>query len=86
MLDTGGRRTTLCDVRVESGERFALTVEPVADEEIYKLVRGGLCRGVHEKLGGDSSPTLPEFKPAEEVELALRNMARVASPRASAKG
>jgi transcriptional regulator with XRE-family HTH domain len=85
MLDTGGGRTTLCDVRVETGERFALTVEPIPDEEIYKLV-AEVCRGVHEKLGGDSSPTSPEFKPAEEVERALRNMARLPRPARARKG
>ena len=70
MLDTGGGRTTLCDVRVETGERFALTVEPISDEEIYKLV-AEVCRGVYEKLGSESSPSSAEFKPAEEVERAL---------------
>ena len=85
MLDTGGGRTTLCDVRVETGERFALTVEPIADEEIYKLV-AEVCRGIYEKLGGDSSPTSPEFKPAEEVERALRNMAGLPRPARARKG
>ena len=85
MLDTGGGRTTLCDVRVETGERFALTVEPIADEEIYKLV-AEVCRGVHEKLGGDSSSTSPDFKPAEEIERALRNMAGLPRPARARKG
>lgn len=85
MLDTGGGRTTLCDVRVETGERFALTVEPISDEEIYKLV-AEVCRGVYEKLGNESSPTLPEFKPAEEVERALRNMAKLPRPPRARKG
>lgn len=85
MLDTGGGRTTLCDVRVETGERFALTVEPITDEEVYKLV-AEVCRGVHEKLGGESSPSSAEFKPAEEVERALRNMAKLPRPPRSRKG
>jgi transcriptional regulator with XRE-family HTH domain len=84
MLDTGGGRTTLCDVRVESGERFALTVEPVTDEEIYKLV-AEVCRGVHEKLRGDS-PASPEFKPAEEIERGLRNMAGLHRPPRARRG
>ncbi|WP_299176977.1 helix-turn-helix domain-containing protein [uncultured Brevundimonas sp.] len=85
MLDTGGGRTTLCDVRVEAGERFSLTVEPVSDEEIYKLV-GEVCKSVHEKLSGESSSTTPEFKPAEEVERALRNMAGLPRPARTRKG
>jgi transcriptional regulator with XRE-family HTH domain len=85
MLDTGGGRTTLCDVRVETGERFALTVDPVPDEEIYKLVTE-VCRGVHEKLKGEASPTSADFKPAEEVERALRNMAGLPRPPRPRKG
>lgn len=85
LLDTGGGRTTLCDVRVETGERFALTVEPVNDEEIYKLV-GEVCKGVYEKLSGDTPPSVVEFKPAEEVERALRNMAGLPRPARARKG
>lgn len=85
LLDTGGGRTTLCDVRVETGERFALTVEPVNDEEIYKLV-AEVCKGVYERLSGDTSPSVVEFKPAEEVERALRNMAGLPRPARARKG
>jgi transcriptional regulator with XRE-family HTH domain len=79
ILDTGGGRTTLCDVRVETGERFGLTVESVPDEEVYKLV-AEVCRGIHEKRNGDTSSTTAEFNPPEEVERALRNMAGLPRP------
>ena len=79
MLDTGGGRTTLCDVRVETGERFALTVESVPDEEVYQLV-AEVCRGIREKLNGETSSTAAEFNPPEEVERALRNMAGLPRP------
>jgi transcriptional regulator with XRE-family HTH domain len=85
LLDTGGGRTTLCDVRVESGDRFALTVEPVSNEEIYRLV-DEICRAVREKTGGESSAVHTEFKPAEEVERALRNMADLPRPPRARKG
>lgn len=85
LLDTGGGRTTLCDVRVETGERFALTVEPASDEETYKLV-GEVCKGVFEKLSGETSPSTVEFRPAEEVERALRNMAGLPRPARARKG
>lgn len=85
LLDTGGGRTTLCDVRVETGERFALTVEPVSDEEIYKLV-AEVCRSIHEKVFGGTPATSSEFKPAEEVERALRNMAGLSRPARPRKG
>jgi transcriptional regulator with XRE-family HTH domain len=80
LLDTGGGRTTLCEVRVEAGERFAITVEPLPDEEIYKLV-GEVCRGIRDKLTAEASASAMEFRPAEEVERALRNMAGL--PRSS---
>ncbi|MEA1086427.1 helix-turn-helix transcriptional regulator [Sphingomonas sp. CD22] len=85
LLDTGGGRTTLCDVRVETGEKFALTVEPVSDEEIYKLV-SEVCKSVFEKLAGEASATTPDYKPAEEVERALRNMAGLPRPARARKG
>ena len=85
MLDTGGGRTTLCDVRVETGEHFALTVESVSDEEIYKLV-AEVCRGIYQKIGTESLLTSAEFKPAEEVERALRNMAKLPRPPRARKG
>lgn len=85
LLDTGGGRTTLCDVYVKTGERFSLTVEPVSNEEIYKLVNE-VCKGVYEKLSGQSAPGAVEFKPAEEVERALRNMADLARPTRARKG
>ncbi|RPE22989.1 helix-turn-helix domain-containing protein [Burkholderia pseudomallei] len=85
LLDTGGGRTTLCDVRVRAGEKFALIVEPVSDEEVYKLV-GEICRSVREKLDGESTSSSAEFKPAEEVERALRNMAGLPRPSRPRKG
>ena len=85
LLDTGGGRTTLCDVHVETGERFALTVEPVSDEEIYKLV-GEVCKSIFEKLLGEPSSNTVEFRPAEEVERALRNMAGLPRPARARKG
>ena len=85
LLDTGGGRTTLCDVRVETGERFALNVEAVPDEEIYKLV-SETSRGLQEKATGKAEAAQPEFKPAEEVERALRNMAGLPRPPRPRKG
>lgn len=85
LLDTGGGRTTLCDVRVETGERFALSVEPVPDEEIYKLV-AETCRGIRDKVSGEASSSQSDFKPAEEVERALRNMAALPRPPRPRKG
>jgi len=85
LLDTGGGRTTLCDVCVQPGKRFAITIEPVSDEEIYKLV-AEICRSLFERVSGESSQSTIEFKPAEEVERALRNMAGLPRPARARKG
>ncbi|MEN3148479.1 helix-turn-helix transcriptional regulator [Neorhizobium sp. IRAMC:178] len=85
LLDTGGGRTTLCDVRVETGDRYALTVDPVPDEEVYKLV-SEVCRGIREKVVGETATGQADFKPSEEVERAVRNMAQLPRPKAARKG
>ena len=79
MLDTGGGRTTLCDVVIQRGEHYAFQIEPLADDEIYRLA-GELCRSMFEQE--TVSATSVDFRPAEEVVRALRNMAGMArSPR-----
>ena len=81
MLDTGGGRTTLCDVYVQAGDRFSLEVEPVPDEEIYRLVEE-FCRSVVAKVEHDRAATADaaDFKLPEEVERALRVMAKLPRP------
>ena len=75
MLDTGGGRTTLCDVYVQKGDKFAINVEPLADEEVYRLVEE-LCRAIHQKRKNEEpAKTASEYRPPEEIERALRNMA-----------
>lgn len=80
MLDTGGGRTTLCDVYVQKGERFALDVEPLPDEEVYRLVEE-FCRSVAKRQDGEANVTpSSDFKLPEEVERALRNLAELPRP------
>lgn len=75
MLDTGGGRTTLCEVCVQQGNGFAIDVEALPDEEVYRLV-AELGRSIHGKDGSDGSarPKV-DYRPPEEIERALRNMA-----------
>ncbi len=75
MLDTGGGRTTLCDVYVQRGSGFAIDVEALPDEEVYRLV-ADLCRSIQRKEAGeDPTKTNVDYRPPEEIERALRNMA-----------
>lgn len=85
LLDTGGGRTTICEVEVRQGDRFSLTVEPVADEEIYRLV-GEVSKSLGAKTEDENAPSPSDFKPPEEVERALRNMADLPRPPRSRKG
>lgn len=80
LLDTGGGRTTLCDVLVKGGERFSIQIDPLPDEEVYRLV-AELCRAIRDRREGElSASTTPDYKPPEEVERALRNMASLPRP------
>lgn len=85
ILDTGGGRTTICDVEVRQGDNFSLTVDPVPDEEIYRLVHE-TAQGLQERADGEGAPTPNDFKPAEEVERALRNMAGLPRPPRARRG
>lgn len=79
LLDTGGGRTTLCVVEVRSGQKYALQVEPLPDEEVYRLV-SEFCRSVRERRGEREAGSADDFKLPEEVERALRNMAGLSRP------
>jgi transcriptional regulator with XRE-family HTH domain len=77
MLDTGGGRTTLCDVYVQAGDRFSLEVEPLPDAETYRLAEE-FCQSVRAK--SDPSIKAADLKLPEEMERALRNMAKLPRP------
>ena len=85
MLDTGGGRTTLCDVQVQRSSGFAIQVDPLPDEEMYRLVEE-LCRAVKKPDDdaaaepGQSPRSAFDYRPPEEVERALRNMAGLVRP------
>lgn len=80
LLDTGGGRTTQCDVIIQAGEKFAISVDPLPDEEVYRL-SAELCKGILDRKEGEvSASSAPDFKPPEEVERALRNMADLPRP------
>src|SRR6266516_7940686 len=71
VLETGSGRTTIGEVRVKSGPKWGLIVEPYSDLEIYQLV-GDLCESLKE-VKTDSTQDRKEIP--KELERALRNMA-----------
>lgn len=79
VLDTGGGRTTLCDAETRAGQKYALQVDPLPDEEVYRLV-SEFCRSVRERRGEKEPGSADDFKLPEEVERALRNMAGLQRP------
>lgn len=80
LLDTGGGRTTQCDVVIKAGAKFTISVEPLTDQEVYRL-SAELCRGIVDRKSGDLASTPgTDFKPPEEIERALRNMAGLPRP------
>lgn len=76
-LQTGGGRTTTCEVHIREGGEYAVMVEPFSDEELRQHV-SEFCDQLL-SLGRAGSPDLPDGKEATpnsaEAERALRNMA-----------
>jgi transcriptional regulator with XRE-family HTH domain len=84
LLATQRSRTTLCE-GVIKGEpagrgasltRFRLTIEPVPNEEIYRLVKE-FATDLWDRRSGTKRPADESRGPSIEVERALRNMARL---------
>lgn len=80
LLDTGGGRVTLCEVSVVSGSGYAITVDPLPDEEVYRIA-ADFSRALWtlKTHAGEASPPV-DYRPAEEVERALRNMCGLTRP------
>lgn len=80
VLEAGGGGTTICEVRVSQGSTFGIKVEPMEDQEVYRLTTE-FCAGVRSRAqgntvqrdGGDDSEQ--EIGVSREIERALRNMA-----------
>ncbi len=81
LLDTGGGRVTLCEVSVLKGPAYALSVEPQADEEVYRMV-ADFTRALWnlKDLAADAPTPAVDYRPAEEIERALRNMCGLTRP------
>ena len=76
VLETGGGRTTVCEVHVKAGRQWGIIIEPHPEAEIYRLV-ADLCEGLISKDVPDDSGTGEKGLP-RELDRALRNMAKLA--------
>jgi len=82
VLSTGGGGTTVCEVRIRQGLNFGIIVEPVAEQDIYKLVED-LCTNLIDSAAEEQeNQQRGVFK---EIERTLRNMAGLVRPK-SRKG
>lgn len=81
LLDTGGGRVTLCEVEVGVGATYQVRVEPMSDEEVYRLVADfGRALWDIKDLAPDAPPPMVDYRPATEVERALRNLSGLIRP------
>lgn len=74
-LETGAGRITVCEVRIKAGSTWGVTVEPLQEAEIYRLV-ADLCEAVKSKDTVRDSETDSKGVP-REIERALRNMSKL---------
>jgi len=73
MMETGGGRTTMCDVHIKSGPEFGISVMPMDDAELIDVV-SDFCAGKWARIHG-SDGRRPTGSPARyRVQRAIRNM------------
>ena len=82
VLETGSGNTTLCEVhlRSEGKNSFGLVVSPQSQEDVFRCV-SDFCSWVVDTFQGQNGNPLPENESrgvSEELNRALRNMARLA--------
>jgi len=73
MLQTGGGRTTICEIHVRYGREYAISVDPCSDEEMRQYVAEFCDHIIGLAKAGESSPGEAVGLNAE-IDRALRNM------------
>ncbi len=71
VLETGAGGTTVCEVRIQSGDNFGILVEPQPEEEINKLIED-CCTILAKKPEGE--PKKQQIEIPKETIRVLRNM------------
>jgi hypothetical protein len=72
LMDTGGGRVTICDIIIRPADAISIEVEPLTEEEVYRLVvdfcHGLIMRARSAKLGAE------DVGVPEEIDRAIRSM------------
>ena len=76
LLATGAGRTTVCEVKIRTGDRFALIIEPVPDDEVYRLV-AEFAADLWDRREGKLPSNEESRALSAELDRALRNMAGI---------
>ena len=71
VLETGAGGTTVCEVRIQQGDKFGIFVEPQAEEEINKIVEDlcAVCKNSNEGEQKDKQTNV-----SKEMDRLIRNM------------
>jgi len=73
VLQTGGGRTTICEVHVRYGNEYAITVDPCTDEEMRQFVTE-FCDHIIKLTSENPSEANEAAGLSAEIDRALRNM------------
>lgn len=80
VLQTGGGRTTICEVHVRSGGEYAITVDPCTDEEMRQFV-AEFCDHIAKLASDEGTGSSEAVGLNAEIDRALRNMTGLAHKR-----
>ena len=78
VLETGGGRMTICEVRLEEGSGYGIQVEPMSYEEIEREVREFASSLKEPPAPTDDERGDPAFGTSREIGRAIRNMSGLA--------
>lgn len=78
VLHTGGGRTTVCEVIIQRGPEWGITIDPLSEDEVYKYVYDFcdyLLATTTEETKDDNNFNAETFTLSREIERCIRNMA-----------
>jgi transcriptional regulator with XRE-family HTH domain len=88
VLHTGGGRSTVCEVQVQKGPEWGITIDPLSEDEVYKFVNDFcdyLLIVTSDKEAGDNRFDAETYTLSREIERCIRNMANLPTKRFKGK-